>query len=94
MFSVGLAGGLQAQPPFGDALANLARLKPFEGRRASSSDPNWQNGNADARPIAPGGTLTLAELEGPGVITLSGAAAVPEPGAAAPPLVLAHRSVP
>ena len=31
--------------------------------RASSSDPKWQDGNGDARPIAPGGTLTLAELE-------------------------------
>jgi hypothetical protein len=37
--------------------------------RASSSDPNWKDGNNDARPIAPGGTLTLAELDGPGMIT-------------------------
>jgi len=64
-----LLGGLQAQSLFGNPLADLARLKPFEARRASSSDPDWKNGNADARPIAPGGTLTLAELEGPGVIT-------------------------
>jgi len=34
--------------------------------RASSSDPNWKDGNGDARPIAPGKTLTLAEMKGPG----------------------------
>lgn len=66
---LGLINGLQAQSLFGNPLADLARLKPFEARRTSSSDPDWKNGNADARPIAPGGTLTLAELEGPGVIT-------------------------
>ncbi len=36
--------------------------------RASSSDPNWRNGNADSRPIEPGGTLVLADLKGPGMI--------------------------
>jgi len=43
---------------------------PKEGRtmRSSSCDPDWVNGNADARPIAPGATLTIAELEGPGRI--------------------------
>jgi hypothetical protein len=66
---LGLISSLQAQSLFGNPLTDLARLKPFEARRASSSDPDWKNGNADARPIAPGGTLTLAELEGPGVIT-------------------------
>lgn len=66
---LGLISSLQAQSLFGNPLADLARLKPFEARRTSSSDPDWKNGNADARPIAPGGTLTLAELEGPGVIT-------------------------
>lgn len=65
------AGGatLQAQSLLGNPLNGLAQLKPFEARRASSSDPDWKNGNADARPIPPGDTLTLAELEGPGVIT-------------------------
>lgn len=53
----------------GNPLTGLERLKNFEARRASSSDANWKNGNADARPIAPGDTLTLAELDGPGVIT-------------------------
>ena len=57
-----------AQMTPGNPLAGLERLKEFETRRASSSDPNWKNGNGDARPIAPGGTLTLAELDGPGRI--------------------------
>ena len=55
--------------PTGNPLAGLDQLKNFETRRASSSDPNWKNGNADSRPIAPGGTLTLGEFDGPGVIT-------------------------
>jgi hypothetical protein len=58
-----------SQTPSGNPLAGLERLKTFESRRASSSDPNWQNGNADTRPIAVGATLTVAELNGPGVIT-------------------------
>ncbi len=43
---------------------------PMEGRamRASSSDPNWRNGNGDARPIPPGETLVMADLRGPGRI--------------------------
>lgn len=59
---------LLAQLDPGNPLNGLERLKTYETRRASSSDPDWKNGNADARPIAPGGTLTLAELEGPGMI--------------------------
>jgi hypothetical protein len=37
--------------------------------RESSYDRNWKNGNADARNIAPGQTLVLADLKGPGRIT-------------------------
>jgi hypothetical protein len=46
----------------------LERLKNFETRRASSCNTNL-SANGDARPIKPGDTLTIAELEGPGVIT-------------------------
>ena len=53
----------------GNPLSGLEKLKDFESRRASSSDADWRNGNGDARPIPPGGTLTVAELKGPGVIT-------------------------
>ena len=60
---------IRAQLNPGDPLSGLERLKSFESRRASSSDKNWKSGNADARPIKPGGTLTVAELDGPGVIT-------------------------
>jgi len=57
-----------AQPAPGNPLNGLEKLKSFETMRVSSSDANWQNGNADARPIKAGDTLTLAELEGPGQI--------------------------
>src|SRR5215469_4869791 len=63
-----LAWQTSAQLDPGNPLANLAQLKNFQTLRASSSDPNWKNGNGDARPIEPGGTLTLATLEGPGQI--------------------------
>ena len=39
--------------------------------RASSSDPDWKNGNRDMRPIKAGQTLTVAELNGPGMIVHS-----------------------
>jgi len=60
---------VSAQLSSGNPLSGLEKLKESEAMRASSSDPDWKNGNADARPIAPGGTLTLAQLEGPGIIT-------------------------
>jgi hypothetical protein len=49
-------------------LAGLDAPKTFRARRSSSADLNWQNGNGDARPIQPGETLTLSELDGPGRI--------------------------
>ena len=57
-----------AQLDFGNPLNGLDTLKDFQSMRASSTDPNWQNGNRDSRPIAPGQTLTLADLKGPGRI--------------------------
>ncbi|HWD19892.1 MAG TPA: glycoside hydrolase family 172 protein [Verrucomicrobiae bacterium] len=57
-----------AQLDTGNPLAGLAQLKDFQTKRVSSSDPNWTNGNGDCRWIRPGGTLTLAQLEGPGQI--------------------------
>ncbi len=56
-----------AQQPLG-MLDEIPILKDYKAMRASSADPNWKNGNGDARPIAPGQTLTLAELSGPGRI--------------------------
>jgi len=66
---IAAAGVARAQEASGHPLAGLERLKKERTRRASSADENWRNGNADARPIGPGGTLTVAELEGPGRIT-------------------------
>lgn len=57
-----------ANSPLGNPLNGLAQLRAAEAMRSSSCDPNLQDGNGDARPIAPGATLTLADLEGPGVI--------------------------
>ncbi|HEY3914527.1 MAG TPA: glycoside hydrolase family 172 protein [Verrucomicrobiae bacterium] len=62
----GLCAFAQSEP--GNPLSGLETLKDFQARRASSSDPDWKNGNADSRPIPPGGTLTLAELTGPGTV--------------------------
>ncbi len=67
-------GLVVGQSPLGDSslgnpLGGLERIKNFETMRASSCDPNWKSGNADARPIEPHKTLTVAELEGPGKIT-------------------------
>src|SRR5208337_3353242 len=57
-----------AQLDPGNPLSGLEKLKNFETRRASSTDPDWRHGNGDCRWIKPGGSLTLAELAGPGEI--------------------------
>jgi hypothetical protein len=50
-------------------LEDLTQLAPGRSHRSSTSEvPNWQDGNADARPIEPGDTLVLADLEGPGIV--------------------------
>lgn len=49
-------------------LDNLFQLREARTRRVSSADANWQNGNGDCRPIAPGATLTVADIQGAGVI--------------------------
>src|ERR1051325_8237075 len=56
------AGPLAAQVP-----DDLASPKPFKAGRASSTDPNGKNG--DSRPIAPGQTLTIADVRGGGRFT-------------------------
>ena len=45
---------------------DLYRVRDAHSARASSYDRS--GGNADMRPIAPGGTLVLADLKGPGCI--------------------------
>lgn len=51
-----------------DDLDNLYRMREARTRRVSSADPDWKNGNGDCRPIDPGATLTVAEINGPGII--------------------------
>ena len=48
---------------------SIERPGDFESRRASSSAPDWRNDNKDWRVMAPGQTLTIADLQGPGRIT-------------------------
>jgi hypothetical protein len=48
-------------------LASLPQAKDYVQHRSSSYDRT--GGNADARPIAPGETLTLLDENGPGLIT-------------------------
>ncbi len=57
-----------AEPISLGGMQDLTQLQPGRTMRSSTSDPNWHNGNADARHIPPGETLVLADLEGPGVI--------------------------
>ena len=46
---------------------SLIEPQDYTLKRVSSADPS--GGNADFRPIEPGGTLTLLDAEGPGVLT-------------------------
>jgi hypothetical protein len=48
-------------------LSNLPQAKDYVQKRSSSYDRS--GANADARPIAPGDTLTLLDDSGPGLIT-------------------------
>jgi hypothetical protein len=64
---IAIAGAAWSVP--GNPLEGLPLLKDAESMRSSSCDPNWTHGNGDARPIAPGATLTIADLEGPGQVT-------------------------
>jgi D-arabinan exo alpha-(1,3)/(1,5)-arabinofuranosidase (non-reducing end) len=50
-----------------ESLSSLTHPHDYSQKRASSYDRT--GGNADARPIAPGATLDLLDVNGPGVIT-------------------------
>lgn len=58
-----------SQADYTSGLNLLDQPKNFRPMRSSSADPNWSHGNGDCRAIAPGDTLTLADLQGPGRIT-------------------------
>jgi len=54
---------------FGDVLGALATAPVGRNRRVSSNEqPNWNDGNFDVTPLAPGEVFELPVLEGPGVI--------------------------
>jgi hypothetical protein len=53
--------------PIHTALSSLYLPKPFRARRVSSFDPT--GGNDDWRSIQPGDTLTVADIQGPGIIS-------------------------
>ena len=54
---------------FGDVLGALATPPEGRNRRVSSNEqPNWNDGNFDVTPLAPGQAFELPVLEGPGVI--------------------------
>lgn len=57
---------LAAAPAVGDSLADISG--PIEGRRMRASSTAPAEGNRDHAVIQPGETITLAELDGPGVI--------------------------
>ena len=54
-------------PAAPQGLPDLDAKKDFRAMRSSSADPT--GGNADARPIAPGETLKVMDVQGPGHIT-------------------------
>ncbi|MFH1539805.1 MAG: glycoside hydrolase family 172 protein [bacterium] len=58
-----------AEPLAGNPLKDLYLLREGRSMRASSADPEWESGNADWRMFYPNSKTTLAELEGPGIIT-------------------------
>jgi len=57
----------QSCPGNAESLFSLTQLHDYVQKRVSSYDRS--GGNADARPIAPGATLDLLDVNGPGVIT-------------------------
>jgi hypothetical protein len=64
----GLALAAPAACAAGGPLDGLSELRPGTTQRAASTDADWRNGPNDSRPIAPGQTIVLADLRGPGVI--------------------------
>jgi len=59
----------ESDPLFHDLLGRLTRRPQGRPRRISSNEqPNWNDGNFDMTPLAPGQVLELPVLEGPGVI--------------------------
>ncbi|MFA6450457.1 MAG: glycoside hydrolase family 172 protein [bacterium] len=58
-----------AGPAAGSPLDNLYMIREGRPMRASSSDPAWETGNNDWRLLPANTDITIANLEGPGIIT-------------------------
>ena len=72
--SVSGAGARESQPASGsgflDALSGLPRLPAGRNRRISSNEqPKWNDANMDMTVLAPGRSIEMPKLQGPGVIT-------------------------
>ena len=68
MNAVGPQAGAQvAGANASEELLGMARFRNYKARRSSSWDRT--GGNRDAVPIEPGGTATVLEVSGPGVVT-------------------------
>lgn len=63
---LGFTAQTSAQPTHADL--DLAKLKDYKARRFSSNDPDLAS-NYDNRPLLPGETRVLLDVDGPGVIT-------------------------
>ncbi|MBI2969894.1 MAG: DUF2961 domain-containing protein [Gammaproteobacteria bacterium] len=63
---IGLLSPLHAQEPPGPVFSSLMALTDTTTARISSFDPS--GGNADYRPVPPGETLELAQIEGAGIV--------------------------
>lgn len=50
------------------AKKEIYRLDDAKTLRRSTADEDWQAGNSDSRGIEPGGVLTVADIDGPGII--------------------------
>ncbi len=53
----------------GNPIEGIFLLKEGRAMRSSSADPAWRTGNNDWRVLGPGESITLADLDGPGLIT-------------------------
>ena len=64
------SSGVRAEPWNGraDDLDGLTRARAGRSMRVSSCDPDWRSGNEDARLLKAGQSLTIADIDGPGVI--------------------------
>ena len=65
-----LSAHLAGAQPVGNELSDLARFRSYENHRVSSYDRSGRNDDGGrVNPIGPGETRTMAEIEGPAIIS-------------------------